>query len=434
MTFNLSWQGDDGTFSGPESVTLPLGTPVGVPVTITAKKEGAHSAILSIDHPSIPGHAHRVLAAIVVPYRFTADNGYSVKTDVTPPRPGDLGVFVDVPPGTAALTFSGSAPNVRLSLIGPDKDALYPCSYEPDAETKPCAVSRPQAGVWEINVDSKIEFKYDPEAPIPLKATPVTITATILGVDVTAKPAVPGPLQADSSKPLSLAFENRLGKAVAAAVPVEFGSATRRSATIGQGEQHLYEFTVPKGATSLLARVGGVGDAHADLDVYLLDCTEPEKAPEEKATELEKGNKAPPAPKPICGTVAKAADVGIDGEVSVSNPKAGRWLVAVDGYSVPDGPVTYQYLDVFTHPSFGSVAVADPPEERKPSAAWTSKANAWAASLPSSPRELAARVMVVSQDVFGWGGSFTNRQKQLIPLGSAEVWFAAQPVKSTAGH
>jgi hypothetical protein len=42
--------------------------------------------------------------------------------------------------------------------------------------------------------------------------------------------------------------------------------------------------------------------------------------------------------------------------------------------------------------------------------------------------------MVVSQDVFGWGGSFTNRQKQLIPLGSAEVWFAAQPVKSTAGH
>jgi hypothetical protein len=193
--------------------------------------------------------------------------------------------------------------------------------------------------VWEINVDSKIEFKYDPEAPIPLKATPVTITATILDVDVTAKPAAPGPLKADSSQPLSLAFENRLGKAVAAAVPVEFGSATRRSATIGQGEQHLYEFTVPKGATSLLARVGGVGDAHADLDVYLLDCTEPEKAPEEKATELEKGNKAPPAPKPICGTVAKAADVGIDGEVSVSNPKAGRWLVAVDGYSVPDGPV-----------------------------------------------------------------------------------------------
>jgi hypothetical protein len=434
MTFALSWQGNDGTFSSPDAVTLPLGTPVAVPVTITAKKEGAHSAILSIDHASIPGHAHRVLAAIVVPYRFTADNGYSVKAEVTPPRPGDLGVFVEVPPGTAALTFSASAPNVSLSLIGPDKDALYPCSFEPAAATKPCSVSRPQPGVWEINVDSKIEWTYDPETPIPLKATPVTITATILGVDVTAKPTAPGALKADSSQQFSLALENRLGKTVVAATSVELGSAFRDRGMIAQGEQHLYEITVPKGATSLLARVSGVGDTRTDLDLYLFDCTEPEKAPEEKAAELEKGNKASPAPKPICGTVAKAADVGTDGEVSVSNPRAGRWMVAVDGYSVPGGPVTYQYLDVFTHPSFGSVAVADPPEERKPSTAWTSKANAWAASLPTPPRQLAARVTAVSQDVFGWGGSFTNRQKQTVPLGSADLWFAGQLAKGTVGQ
>ena len=43
---------------------------------------------------------------------------------------------------------------------------------------------RPQPGVWEINVDSKIEWTYDPETPIPLKATPVTITATTLGIDL----------------------------------------------------------------------------------------------------------------------------------------------------------------------------------------------------------------------------------------------------------
>ena len=434
MTFSLSWQGNDGTFSSAESVTLPLGSPVGVPVTVTAKKEGAHSAVLSIDHPSIPGHAQRVLAAIVVPYRFTADNGYSVKADMTPPRPGDVGVFVDVPRGTAALTFSASAPNVSLSLIGPDKDGLYPCSYEPAAATKPCSVSRPQPGVWEINVDSKIEWTYDPETPVPLKATPVTITATILGIDVTAKPAAPGALKADSSQPLSLALENRLGKAAAAAISVELGSATRRSATIGQGEQHLYEIMVPKGATSLLARMSGVSDTRADLDVYLLDCTEPEKAPEEKAVELEKGNKAPPAPKPTCGTAAKAADVGPDGEIDVANPRPGRWVIVVDGYSVFGGPVSYQYLDFFTHPIFGSVAVADPPEERKVSAAWMAKANAWAATLPPPPRQLAGRLVAVSHDVFAWVGPFNQRQQQAVPLGAADLWFGEKTTGAVDGR
>jgi hypothetical protein len=434
MTFALSWQGNDGTFSSADSVTLPLGTPVAVPVTITAKKEGAHSAILSVDHTSIPGHAHRVLAAIVVPYRFTTVNGYSVKAEVTPPRPGDLGVFVEVPPGTAALTFSASAPNVSLSLIGPDKDALYPCSYEPGAATKPCSVSRPQPGVWEINVDSKIEWTYDPETPIPLKATPVTVTATILGVDVTAKPAAPGALKADSSQQFSLALENRLGTTVAVATSVELGSAFRDRGTIAQGEQHLYEIVVPKGTTSLFARVNGVSDARADLDVYLLDCTEPEKAPEEKPAELEKGNKAPPAPKPTCGTVAKAAGVGPDGEVGVGSPKAGRWVLVVDAYSLNGGPVKYEYVDFLTHPRFGSIAVADPPEERKPSATWTAKANAWVAGLPDPPRQLGARLIASSQDVTTPAGRLGQGAKLPLPLGSVDLWFGAQAAPVTGGH
>lgn len=434
MTFALSWQGSDGTFSSPDSVTLPLGTPVAVPVTITAKKEGAHSAILSINHTSIPGHPHRVLAAIVVPYRFTADNGYSVKAEVTPPMPGDQGVFVEVPPGTAALTFSASSPNFNLSLIGPDKDALYPCPLESAGGANTCSVSRPQSGVWEINVDSKIKWAYDPETPNPLKAGPVTVTATILGVDVTATLAAPGALKVDSSQQFSLALENRLGKTVAAATSVELGGASRRSATIAQGEQHLYEIVVPKGTTSLFARVSGVSDPRADLDVYLLDCTEPEKAPEEKPAELEKGNKVPPAPKPTCGTVGKAADVGPGGEVGVASPKAGRWVVVVDAYSLNRGPVKYEYVDFVTHPSFGSIAVADPPEERKPSATWTAKANAWAVTLPTAPRHLAGRISATSPDVVGWGGPFNQRQKQLIPLGSAELWFGLQTATAAGGH
>lgn len=431
MSFALSWQGNDGTFSSPGSVTLPLGAPVAVPVTITAAKEGAHTAILSIDHPSVPGHAHRVLAAIVVPYRFTADNGYAVKAEVTPARPGDLGVFVEVPPGTAALTFAPSGPGFTLSAIGPDKDAVYPCPFEPGGSAKPCSIERPQPGVWEINVDCRVEFSYDPATPIPIKATPVTITASILGIDVAASPA-PGILRADGSQPFALTLTNRLGKVTAAGTAVELGSARRTSATIAQGEQRLYEIQVPKGTTSLSARVRDVSDSRADLDVYLLDCTARETLPEAKPADLEKGNKAPSAPPPTCGVVAKAADVGPGGAVEVAAPKAGRWVVVVDAYSAPGGPAGYRYVDLFTHPSFGSVAIADTPEERKPAAAWTVRANAWAASLPAAPRLLAARVIATGPEVTKAGGVFGQGPRSPVELGSAELWFGAT-AEATAG-
>jgi len=191
---------------------------------------------------------------------------------------------------------------------------------------------------------------------------------------------------------------------------------------------------VPKGTTSLLAKVSGVSNARADLDVYLLDCAEPEKAPEEKPVEREKGNKAPSAPKPTCGTAAKAADVGPDGEVGVANPKPGRWVIVVDGYSVPGGPVSYQYLDLFTHPSFGTVTVADVPEERAPSVTWTAKANAWAASLPDPPRQLAARVIASSEGVTKSTGRFGQGAKVPMPLGSVDLWFGAQASAAKGGQ
>jgi hypothetical protein len=427
MEFALSWEGATDVFSGPASVSLPLDTPVAVPVKLTAKREGAHSALLTIDHPSIPGHVHRVHAAIVVPHRFTAENGYSIKTEVTPPLPGDLGVFVEVPPGAAALTFANSAASVSLSLIGPDKDPIYPCPFVPEGYAGPCSLRLPQPGVWEINVNSSRGVRtFDPESPVPLKSEPVTITATLAGVAVEAIPAS-STLAADRSQPVSLSLENRLGKITAAATSAQLGSAGRKRATIAEGQQHSYEVVVPKGTSSLLARVAGVGNARADLDVYLLDCTEPEKAPEQKAPEHEKGNKSPMQPPPICGTVAKAADIGPGGEVETFNPKPGRWVVVVDAFTAPGRPTEYEYFDLFTHPSFGSIAASDLPEERASASRWEAKANAWAARLPDPPRQLAARVIATGKDITKPSGRFGQGDKAPIALGSAELWFGAQP-------
>ncbi len=432
MSFRLSWQGEEGVFSSPDSVRLPLGTPVSVPVKITAKKEGAHSATLSIDHPSIPEHVHRVLAAIVVPYRLTAENGYSIKTEVVPPTPSDVGVFVDVPPGTAALRFAVSAPGFYPTLIGPDRDGFYPCPFDLQGQTPArCAFANPQPGVWEINVASSAMRNFDPEAPDPFKPTPVTVTATAASVGLAVAPA-PVALAADRSQPLALTLENRLGKVAAAAASVDLGSAIRSRATIHQGEQHMYEVVVPKGTTSLLARVQPPKDSRADLDLYVLDCTDPEKPPEAPAGELQKGNKSPMRPPPICAPAVKSAGVGAGAEAEVSSPKAGRWVIVVDAFSAPDGPVEYEYFDFFSHPGFGAVAAADLPEERAPATRWQARANAWAARLPESPRHLAARIVATSKDVTKLSGRFGQGDKELIPLGAAEVWFDAPPPATAA--
>ncbi|HPA79180.1 MAG TPA: S8 family serine peptidase [Thermoanaerobaculales bacterium] len=426
MIFALSWIGNDGTFAGPASVTLPLGAPVAVPVTVTSAKEGAHTAILSIDHPSCPAPVHRVLAAIVVPYRFTAENGHSVTAELTPPLPGDTGLFVEVPPGAEVLQFSASSPSVGLGVISPDKEMLFACPFKPEGTTEPCTVVRPHPGVWEINVsNARFAFNFDATAPVPLKGGPVSITATLLGVEATADASTSAALGVGGSQPLTLELANRFGKVSAGAVPLALASASRSHGTVAEGEQRVHEVTVPEGATSLHAAVSVSGPA-ADVDVYLLDCTVPEEKPASPAEELEKGNTSPAAPPPICAPRAKATDVGAGGAVEVASPKAGRWLVVVDGYSVPSGPVEYEVVDLFTHPALGAIAVADLTEPRTTASTWTAKANAWVASLPEPPRRLAGRVVVASPQVTRAGGEFGQGPAEAVALGSTIVWLPVE--------
>jgi len=279
MPFALSWIGNDGTFAGPASVTLPLGAPVAVPVTVNATTEGAHTAILSIEHPSVPAPVHRVLTAIVVPHRFTAEGGFSVTAEITPPLPGDLGVFVEVPPGVEALQFFPSSPSVGLTAVSPDREMLNACPFKPEGTTEPCTVVRPQPGVWEINAShARFAFNFDPAAPVPLKAEPVSITATLLGVDATPAERPPQSVAVGGAQPLTLELTNRLASVTAAAAAVELASASQARGMIGEDEQRVHEVIVPEGATSLYAAVS-VSDPAADVDVYLLDCSVPEEKP-----------------------------------------------------------------------------------------------------------------------------------------------------------
>jgi len=174
------------------------------------------------------------------------------------------------------------------------------------------------------------------------------------------------------------------------------GSAYRASRAIAAGEQHVYEVVVPRGAGSLRARVAG-GDSAADLDLYLLDCTSTSASSPARPYDRTGGGKSPARAAASCAPRAKAAGPAAEGEVEIVDPTPGRWAIVVDGYALPSGPVQYDYLDVFTHPRFGAVAVSDVADDRAAGAAWTVSAHAWAATLPEPPRVPLARVTVVSR-------------------------------------
>ena len=363
-----------------------------------------------------------------MPHRFTAENKYEVKAEVTPPLRATSASSWTSPRASARSPFRRRPPTCGLSLIGPDKDPLYPCPFELHGQPNACAVARPQPGVWEINVvNNGVARNFDPAATIPLKAFPVTVTARIVGVNV--KPAA-----SSAAAPAVLSLQNRLAKVAASAAGAEVGSARRQRGSIAQGGQSLSEVLVPKGATSLRARVEKVSDSDADLDVYLLDCTEPEKPKEEPSPqEKEKGNKSPAAAPPMCGTAAKAADVGAGGEAVVYNPKPGRWVVAVDGFRVPGGTVSYELVDVFTHPSFGAVAVIDSPDDRAPEDRWTVKASTLAGSPPEPSRRLEARVIAASKDVTTTTGAFGQGDRVPLPLG-ARTYPSRRPREAIDSH
>ncbi|OFV81511.1 MAG: hypothetical protein A2Y78_03460 [Acidobacteria bacterium RBG_13_68_16] len=404
VAFALAWQGNDGTFTSPASVTLPLGKPVGVPVTITVGSTGVHSAILSLTHPSQPGFVLRVLNTVVAAESFAADKDYTVQFEADVPRPGDRAFFVRVPPGTPVLKVdaTGKGSNIRLDLLSPDR-GIVRGAFAMSPGDRTVVVERPMPGVWEINVwNGQDGFAFDSSAPEPAPPTPVKVTAALLGFDVMVTTEQSGEATAF---PLSVTAKNRFAKLSVTLAPLPVGSATQARRTITAGEQQAFEVQVPKGANTLLVRIGRSSVAGADLDLYVFDCT----------ASADKKREAP---------AYRSTAPGDEEWIRVAGPAPGRWVVVVDAFHLPTGRTEYDYLDAVTGPTFGSVNVADSVEERAADATWTARGHAWIASVPETPRRLLGFVPLISPSIKVTGANGATEADPAALLGLGEVALA----------
>lgn len=324
-----------GTFRivGSDEVKLPLNQPVTVKVQAAPKSAGLKSAILEVDDPKTEGIDRQVLSTVVVstPLKFTTSAKDSVQ------RNSSHHYFVTVPEGakTLEVAMSGLKDKSQTRFIsihpyGVPSDPTstincYPNYSNPANTCRPDVRSYadPQAGVWEIEVESR--------RTSPLLDNPYQLDVAVLGAafdpeTVTVPEAKVGTPAAASWK-VTNGFAALDGKLVGGPL----GSAKAARPAIKQGETQTTTVEVPAGAKSLDVAIGGVSDNAADLDLAVYDAS---------------------------GTqVGSSADGDSEESVSIPSPAAGKYSIEVVGYSVPAGTTEYDYQDVFFSPSLGSVTV-----------------------------------------------------------------------------
>lgn len=380
-TYNLSFVGNDGTFNLPAaSISLAKNTPKTLAIGVNAGSAGVHSAILNLDDPSTAGIDYQTLNTVVVADQFSVANGFTVvKTGTVSPNQVHR-YLVDVPAGAPAFKVDLSGPTadpgtgqVRFLRFHPygvnfDPNSSLNC-YTPSSggcstgDPLSRTLSQPLPGVWEVTVEAR--------RTSDTADAPFTLTMAVLGAGVAPSPDVIASATLGVPIARNYTLTNLFGPFTGRAVGTTLGSAAVSTPTIANLAQQQYPVQVSPGSTRLQATIGDTSDLAADLDLYLFDCS-----------------------SGSCVLTAQSADGDSEESVAIDNPAAGNWIVLIDGYSVPAGSTTYNYLDVFTNAAFGSVAVTDANALRPAGAVWTVPGSVVANAAPTTGRVLLGNVQV----------------------------------------
>jgi subtilase family protein len=385
VTYKVRWVGDDGTFDSARSITLRKGSAVTFPVSVRVRSAGVHSAILNLDDPRSAGIEYQTMNTVIGAEDFTSAGGFQVEHSGRVARNDWDSYFVRVPAGVPTLKVDllggGTAPGagqirfLRFHPYGvPIEDNSSPNCYNPPVPpANACdagdptsrTFANPLPGVWEIEVEAR--------RTSDTGFAPYTLTASVLGASVSPDPdtIASGTVGTPISRQYTL--NNGFGPFNGRAQGGALGSAKIDTPTIANQAVQEFPVTVTAGASRLRAKIGHPSDLNADLDLFIEDCT-----------------------SGSCVDVASSADGDAEEETAVANPAAGLWKIRVEGFAVPSGSTTYDYLDVFSGPSFGTIQVADTDQDRAGGASWTVDGTVTPGVVPADGRVLFGNVQVVT--------------------------------------
>lgn len=364
--------GDTFRIVGKDEVKLPLNQPVTVKVQANPRSAGIKSAILDVDDPRTEGVDKQILATVVVStpvkYTFTASN--------TVQRNSTQSYFVTVPEGAKSLevAIGGLKARSQTRFIAihpygtPVDDTSTPKCYNNYLDGNGCkpdvrSYADPQAGVWEIEVESR--------RTSPLLDNPYQLDVAVLGAAFDPETVTVPEAEVGTPAAVSWKVTNKLAALDGKLVGGPLGSSKTARPTIKEGETQTTTVEVPAGAKSLDVAIGKVSDASADLDLTV---------------------------KNAAGTVVgQSADGDSEEAVSVASPAAGTYTIEVAGYSVPSGSTAYDYRDVFFSASLGAVTVDESaPVKLGTGDSATVSGSVTAAAAAPEGREFFGRVQLVN--------------------------------------
>ncbi|MGL5816304.1 MAG: S8 family serine peptidase [Phycicoccus sp.] len=332
LTHRVSIVGNDGTFSAPGTAVVGS-VERSVRVTVAPTAPGLHSAILQVDDLATPLVDHRVMLTVVATESLPGP-GYSRTWTGSTERNLYRRHFVTVPPGADVLQvgLSGVAGGHQVRWIAVDPYGL-PVDDTGSSQcytgiTSGCpATSRayadPTPGVWELYVEARRTSSALTSA-YTLKAAVQGVTVTPAAQNVstavgTAKAITPVRVRGDFG-PVSVTPRD-----------ATLGSSRTARPTVADGAAAEFTVAVPTGSSRLEVAVGDPADPGADLDLSVY-----------RGSTL----------------VGQDAD-GDSEETVVLDRPSGTYRVVVEGYDVPSGTTAFDYLDVFTASSLGSVDVGN---------------------------------------------------------------------------
>ena len=374
MSFSLGLVGNEGTFAIPATVSLPLGVPVPVTVSVAPKKTGVHSAIVTLDNPAHPGTEYRTQVTVVAAEQLATTNAFKVERKLEIPRPGMVHQYYRVPEGATTLRIEVNAPKRRVSVAvtRPDARNVSGIRQPTDSGKVSYAIADPVAGVWEVRLqdvdDTRVFDWKQARKDEAVPPTEVTLTVSALAAEATVAS------RNETGGTFDLQLTNSLGAFTGGAAGIAVGSTRRERGEIPAGEQRLFELDVAPGSTMLVARTRQSTGLPADVDLYLFDCTGKE-----------------------CKAARADGDSHGDEVVTVANPAPGKWKVVLDAAGRAASSVSFEYQDIVLNPAHGVVAVTDQPSERATGATWTTKGNAWVAGTMPAGRSAYMGVLVQAQ-------------------------------------
>ena len=375
VTYKLHWLGGENTFSSPTTLTLPLGKPASLVITIRPRKSGVHSAILNLEDPAAGHVVHQTMNTVVAAERFTPRNHFRITHDARLKWLESRSFYLNVPAGVAALSLDVRIHgNLRPWVMSPSGYHYYvrassvPFSNFQTNGSWSRIVPNPEAGVWQVIIENN-NIPSDPAFSAQREAA-FTFNASILGVDV--EPKVVSITSTEFVLAREVSFTNRFAEFVGGVGSVSLASSYSEDQTASTNMTPvIHQITVPPGASSLSAGITVNEKNDADLDLYIFDCTAKQ-----------------------CVLKDVAAREGPSEFITIESPAAGTWKVVVDGFRLQPRLTRYQYQDVLTHSDFGSVTSTKSPSSHASGSRWIEPVRLQIGKPPGARRRLVGLIVL----------------------------------------